>query len=298
MKTRRQILKIREIVVESKLYPRIESDSETSKRYAEAMESGADFPPVVVAEKNKKYYLVDGKHRLDAYDLNKKEVVDVEVLMGLNEREIFIESVKRNIGHGRPFSEEDINEIKITLEDFNLGIEQVSEIVRIPVTKLKPFVAKKIESHYDEDFAQGEEIQGSLKKEHIEDKHLISSEGREIKRRKEEERVKNRYTIENFMCQLYGYSRKVEDFLKNLDVEELNNKDFKKEADLLLEKISKTKKYLNRIEKVLKEIVGKDISQWSQVQKYKRKETEEQKIQRLLDEEREYSNQEIEEDVY
>jgi hypothetical protein len=283
MKVKKQILKINEIIIEKKLYPRIESDYETSKRYVEAMESGAEFPPIVVAEKNNKYYLIDGKHRLDAYLINKKEVVEVEIINGLTEEEIFIESVKRNIGHGRPFSEEDINRIKITLKDFNLGLEKVSEIIRIPVTKLNQIVAKGIESHYDEDFSKIN--QDSYK---IDKSNLITTRTRELEKRLEEQKLVNKYTIENFICFIFTYSKKIEDFLSNLEkIDNLENKHNSNEIKILIEKIDKSSIYLKKVKKILNGILNKDFSEIDKI-----KENYKNRTEKLVKEEKDYFNEE------
>jgi hypothetical protein len=289
MKTKRQILKISEIVIESKLYPRMEVDSETSKRYAEAMESGADFPPITVAERNKKYYLVDGKHRLDAYEINKKDIVDVEVLIGLTEKEIFIESVKRNIGHGRPFSEEDINEIKITLEDFNLGIEQVSEIVRIPITKLKPFVAKEIESHYDKEFSSLDE--NAEQQTPTDSSKLISTQNKELEEKREQWRLKNKYSLNNFLCFMYATSKRIDDFLINIEkYESLEDKDNQKEILDLLKRIDDVGKRLKNSKRFLTELTNKEEKEFKEIKKLKEEheKDEERGINELLEDEKEY----------
>lgn len=281
---KKELLKIEQIHINRELYPRINVDNETSERYAQVMKTGVEFPPIIVAKLDKKYFLVDGQHRLDARKINEEEYIQTEVLEGLSEKEIFVESVKRNIGHGRPFSEEDIDEIKVTLENFKLGIEQISEIVRIPIEDLKPIVAEKIESHYDEDWNKGLEPEEAFKGE----EDITSPESpispTEHRKRKEGERLEKRYTIENFMGFLYQYSNRIEGFLKNLDNNELDNKDFKVEAKLLLEKMSNTKEYLKRVEKVLKEIVEKDKSDWKNLEKIK-KETPKDRTERLLNEE-------------
>jgi hypothetical protein len=291
MKVKKQILKIKEIIIDEKLYPRLEYDENTSKRYSLAMESGADFPPIVVAIKNKKFYLVDGLHRLNAYKINKKEVIEVDVLEGLKDKDIFIEAVKRNIIHGRPFSEEDIEEIKITLEDFNLGIEEVSKIVRIPVGKLKPFVAKEIESNYDEDFSKMNEKQYDLstfEEVPIDPSNLITTRIREMEKRLEEQKLVNKYTIENFICFIFSYSKRMEDFLSNLEkMENLESKHNSNEIKILLEKIDKSSIYLKKVKKILNGVLNKDFSEVNKL-----RENYKSKTEKLLKEEKDYFGEE------
>jgi hypothetical protein len=115
-------------------------------RYSEAMKSGAKFPPLTIAKckEDGKIYCVDGFHRTDALKNLKEEYAECENLGELTKHEIYIESIKRNITHGRQFSSQERTRIILTLEKWNLSQEAISEIVRIPTTELKSFVAKRI----------------------------------------------------------------------------------------------------------------------------------------------------------
>lgn len=58
-------IRIQDIVWDSKIYPRGKWSTSTIERYADALEAGAEFPPVILeAETNR---LLDGKHRLEAH---------------------------------------------------------------------------------------------------------------------------------------------------------------------------------------------------------------------------------------
>ena len=142
MKTK--IIQIEEAICDKEIYPRNLVDWMTTYRYAKAMKSGAKFPPITVALFEGKNLVVDGFHRLDAYKQNKETHLEVEILKGLNKKEIFIESVKRNIGHGRQFNSQERTRIIITLEKWKISQEVISEIIRIPTDDLQPFVAKRI----------------------------------------------------------------------------------------------------------------------------------------------------------
>jgi len=58
---------IEQIVWDPSIYPRSKWSSSTVERYAEALEAGARFPPVVLEAGTNR--LLDGKHRLEAYKL-------------------------------------------------------------------------------------------------------------------------------------------------------------------------------------------------------------------------------------
>jgi hypothetical protein len=142
MKTK--ILPIKQIEVDDETYPRMQVDWVTCARYYNALRSGAKFPPITVAKFGKKHFLVDGAHRLKAHKDNKEEHISCEIIEGLDKQGIFIEAVKRNIVHGRQFSTQEITSICLTLENYKMSQGQISEIIRIPATEIKPFIAKRI----------------------------------------------------------------------------------------------------------------------------------------------------------
>jgi len=141
---KQQLLKIEQVKIDEELYPRANVDFVTCARYLNALKSGEQFPPIIVAKLEEEYYLVDGAHRLQANKNNKETHIQTEVLEGLNRQEIFLEAVKRNITHGRQFSTYEVTSICITLDKWNMSQEEISEIVRIPATDIKPFVAKRM----------------------------------------------------------------------------------------------------------------------------------------------------------
>jgi|GEM_PF-5376287 len=93
-------MNINEIIVDKGIYPREDINTEKIKEYAELIENGYKFPPLVVNAKTK--HLIDGYHRLQAYE--KLEFIKVWVeLIDVPEEEEWIEAVKRN-RHGLPLS--------------------------------------------------------------------------------------------------------------------------------------------------------------------------------------------------
>ncbi|KKL83779.1 hypothetical protein LCGC14_1971360, partial [marine sediment metagenome] len=129
-KMKTKIIQIGEAICDKEIYPRNLVDWMTTYRYAKAMQSKAKFPPITVASLNNKLLVVDGFHRLDAYKSNKETHIEVEILEGLDKHQIFIESVKRNIGHGRQFNSQERTRIILTLEKWEISKEVISEIVR------------------------------------------------------------------------------------------------------------------------------------------------------------------------
>ena len=151
MKRKLQILSANQITVDAGIYPRNKWNWNTSYSYMQAMKTGAKFPPITAALLDGKYILVDGRHRFEAKKSLAKEGnldrkvrvkdkdinIQVEVLTGLTEKEIWVESVKRNIRNGLPFTPLDKLIIIQKLKDFKLGIQKISEIVNMPLANIQ-----------------------------------------------------------------------------------------------------------------------------------------------------------------
>ncbi len=143
-KAKQRLMKVGEITVDDKLYPRTHVDFITGARYFNALKSGANFPPITVAHKDSKFVLIDGAHRLQAYKQCGETHIQAQIFEGLTDKEIYIEAIKANVIHGKQFGTNEITQIAITLQDFNMSLDEISEIIRIPANKIEPFVAKRM----------------------------------------------------------------------------------------------------------------------------------------------------------
>jgi len=141
-----KIIPIGKAICDEEIYPRNLVNWVTVHRYAKAMQAGSKFPPITVAKLGlrNRLIVVDGFHRLQANKNNKESYVEVEILKGLDKKGIYVEAVRRNITHGQQFSGQERATIILTLEKWNLSQEQISEIVRIPIDDIEPFIAKRI----------------------------------------------------------------------------------------------------------------------------------------------------------
>jgi hypothetical protein len=144
MKT--QNIDVSKVVVDKKLYPRHDLNWAVKCRYYNALQAGAKFPPIAVAELNEKLILVDGLHRLTAYKENGIAQIPCEVLEGLDKKGIYLEAVKRNITQGQPFSTYDTTKVILDLQKWEMSLEQISVIISLPVDKIMPFVMSRTTS--------------------------------------------------------------------------------------------------------------------------------------------------------
>jgi len=140
-----KILKIKEIVINPKYFPRLKIDWHVAFHYAQAMKTGANFPVIEVAYLEGKYYLVDGMHRLDAYKRNRQEFVNVIVNQKINDfKQLYIASIQRNIGHGKPFTLQEKTLCAVNLRKMNFQDYDIASIVQIPIENLTRIIAQRL----------------------------------------------------------------------------------------------------------------------------------------------------------
>lgn len=141
---------IGDIVIDEELYPRSQCNWQTAYDYSESMKSGAKFPPITVAKYNKIFLLIDGRHRMEAITIalgrkkGKAHKIKANVLVGLNKKQIFEESIRMNIVHGRPFSVQEKLQIAAKLKDLHYTTEKISKLIQIPSGKLKNLQLRRL----------------------------------------------------------------------------------------------------------------------------------------------------------
>ena len=135
---------ISEIVFDEELYPRSMYNWQTAYDYSQSMKVGAKFPDIVLAFFNGKKYLVDGKHRMEAYKLLKIKKIPAIVYTGWNKEKIFKEAVKFNITHGRGLSPYEKRRIALKLMELNSSQKEISKLIQVPLDKLEKFVGNRL----------------------------------------------------------------------------------------------------------------------------------------------------------
>jgi uncharacterized ParB-like nuclease family protein len=105
-------------------------DSTTVAEYSEALQEGAEFPPVTVFHDGSDYWLADGFHRFHAYLRAKKVSIAVEVKKG-DQRAAWLYSLGANDSNGLRRSNEDKHfAVNAALADSELSKWSDREIAR------------------------------------------------------------------------------------------------------------------------------------------------------------------------
>jgi hypothetical protein len=105
------MLEISQIIRESKYQVRSGSDKRTITKYRKVFLSGTKMPPITVAKVEDSYFLVDGWHRLAAFEqIDNGGCIEVEVI-DTTHREVYWLAAKANLKHGLPLKSKEIRAV-------------------------------------------------------------------------------------------------------------------------------------------------------------------------------------------
>jgi hypothetical protein len=125
-------LKLDEIMLDSSLALRVETNSPTVSEYEERLTEGEQFPPLLVWRQEGQDFLLDGWHRFTA--MVNAGFVDAECKMITGTKlEALIAAAVSNRNHGLPMSRADKRKavVKLVEASGNLSSRQVAEAVGV-----------------------------------------------------------------------------------------------------------------------------------------------------------------------
>ena len=138
-------ININNIIIDKGTQSRAQISEDTVTDYAEAMQAGDQFPPVVVYFDGVDYYLADGFHRLHAAKRLHKASIQADVRTGTL-RDAILYSLGANRDHGLRRSNADKRKcVQTLLEDFEWGELSVNEMARICGVSPQLVTAVKLE---------------------------------------------------------------------------------------------------------------------------------------------------------
>lgn len=112
-------------------------NEDTVVLYAAAMEGGSKFPPVVVWQRpDTKYVVVDGNHRVAAYDLAEIDKTDAYVTAQLTDGQKAALTYEANTKHGLPTSLDERLRQAVNLVEMGTTQKGASQMLGIPSHKV------------------------------------------------------------------------------------------------------------------------------------------------------------------
>ena len=143
-----RIVPIDQIHIDPSLYPRSKVNWMTILRYKSAMAANAHFPPIrlgiVEEDAEKRLWLVDGRHRLEALRQLGEKYVKAFIHRYKTFGELFADAVRCNIMHGLPLSPYDCARCIDRLKEFGFTREEISKIMMMPLESVGRFEARTI----------------------------------------------------------------------------------------------------------------------------------------------------------
>ncbi len=113
--------------------PRIQTGTmeEFIRRYQEVLEDGGELDPIAVWERDGKYWVVDGVHRIRAHERAGRETIKAEILSLQDEIEYEKEAVRRNLKHGAALTKEERIEAARRLYSQGVTVEELEKIFSV-----------------------------------------------------------------------------------------------------------------------------------------------------------------------
>lgn len=129
-------IKLSEIVIDPLIQVR-DVEPRTVTAYAQAMDAGAKFPPVVLDAATNR--MVCGNHRYYAYKsrLNPDDMVSCVFKKFDNEKEIIKYAAQDNSQHGRPLATWDKKRIIFKLKELGADVDEIASTLSIPVARVE-----------------------------------------------------------------------------------------------------------------------------------------------------------------
>ncbi|KKL75654.1 hypothetical protein LCGC14_2052710 [marine sediment metagenome] len=137
-------IELSKIKFDEEIYPRSQVVWQVAYDYSESMKVGSKFPPIVLALYRRQLVLVDGRHRTEAYKLQKKKTIKAEVYTGWNYKRIFEEAIRRNIQHGKSLSPYEKRRIALKLRQMRYNLKEVSKMIQVPLDKIEDFIGQRM----------------------------------------------------------------------------------------------------------------------------------------------------------
>jgi hypothetical protein len=129
-------MKAVELVLDFDLYPRGNIDAHNVKNLCNALEAGAELPPIVIDKKSKR--VIDGFHRRKAHLQTFGDDAEVAVVEKSykDDAAMFLDAVRYNGAHGAKLDPFDRARCTIIAERLSIPLDAVAGALNMPVDKL------------------------------------------------------------------------------------------------------------------------------------------------------------------
>lgn len=119
---------ITKIVMDQSLYARYKGGRAVASQYAEQMDAGAEFPPLIVDQRMR---LIDGWHRLQAWKNRGMKKVPVELVRVKDDADFFKRALTANAAHGERYTHIDYAHMVLRGRELGIPETKIAELVHV-----------------------------------------------------------------------------------------------------------------------------------------------------------------------
>lgn len=219
---RKSILKIKEIVIEDKLYPRVKVSDRIIRDYVKDMKKGDVFPVLYVGLFKGKNYLIDGRHRLEAYRSLGEKYVQCEIKTNFTSfDDMFLAAFRANAGHGFRFNKSDKMKVAHILGEMKYNVGDISKLTGIKVKNIESAIKGKVTHILIRDKLRTGDTPEIIREKMPEKEKIKLVDDKEIK--KLEEANKEEFQLYQ-LNEIYSYFKEEEFVIDNKKIEDLLRK--------------------------------------------------------------------------
>jgi len=129
-------LNINDVIFREDLYPRFEPNQQAIQKYSDAIEY---LPPIKVNQDN---ILIDGFHRWKGHQLAKVEIIKIEVIETISEKELKKLAYELNSNHGIQLTNEEKKRFAIDYTA-EYSINEIAKIVSVSERTVREWTERK-----------------------------------------------------------------------------------------------------------------------------------------------------------
>lgn len=124
--------------LETNLFVRKSLNQDWAIDLALLLENGVKLPPIKIAENSffpdvhKKWIVVDGRHRIEAYEINDQKDIDCEIVSIKDEKELIALAYRANLGGSLPPRREDTEHTIRLLIERGESVKNLADILGLP----------------------------------------------------------------------------------------------------------------------------------------------------------------------
>lgn len=104
---------------------------------AELIENGVELPPIRITRER---VVIDGRHRIEAYELNNRVEIKAEVEEVGTENELIAEAYKANIGGSLPPTPQDTEHTIMLLLERGEAMKRIGELLGLPAGMARKYI--------------------------------------------------------------------------------------------------------------------------------------------------------------